>query len=331
MIERDPRVIAITGGAGLIGIELSRQLLELGHKVRVFDLGEVISAREKEFAKGAKLFRGSIMEESSLGTALDGAEIVIHLAALLGVNRSEAQKLRCFEVNVVGTKNVLDAAVKSNIKRVVFASSSEVYGEPLSNPISEDSITQGKTVYAVTKLMGEELCKAYLQQHGLEYSILRYFNCYGPCQTDQFVLPRFIKNVSSGKPPVVYGLGDQKRSYTYVSDTADATRRAAFAEVAAGEIFNIGTSENRTTLVELAHAVIDAAGKGESLKPEILGTFQGTDRSLSREIFERYCDGSKAEALLGWKPRISLQEGIAQMIRSNKIFDKWINYYDEEM
>lgn len=324
------RNILVTGGAGLIGLEVCRVLSEHGHEVRLFDLGEQIERVRTAIPEAVKIFNGSIVDMSSLRAAMVDCEIVIHLGALLGVKRSEADKLRCIEINIDGTKNVLSCAVQSRITKIVFASSSEVYGEPLSNPVTEQSITQGKTVYAITKLAGEELCKAYAQRYSLDYTILRYFNCYGPYQTAQFVISKFIYNVIHENPPVIYGDGSQVRSYTYVSDTSRATALAALSDRANGEVFNIGTGKFHISLCDLADLVIRVINKKSSLEPIYYKDFNNADRSKSREIFERYCDSTKAEKILEWKAEIPLEEGIRRVAQKGIIFKRWENMYDEQ-
>lgn len=323
--------IMITGGAGLIGFEVCRQLAEAGHEVHLFDLGEQILRMKKYLPedKNIKIFFGSVLDSTSLRPAMEGCNIVIHLAALLGVKRSEEEKLSCLEINIIGTKNVLDCAVHQKIKKIVFASSSEVYGEPLSNPITEEAITQGKTVYAITKLAGEELCKGYGQKYSIKYAILRYFNCYGPFQTAQFVLPNFVKNVSEGEPPIIFDNGEQLRSYTYVSDTARGTIMAAFNEKADGQVINIGNGQEPISLKDLADLVIEICAKGKGLKPEFKN-FENSDRKKEREIVKRFCSTEKAEKLLDWKPEVSLREGIKKVFDSGIIFERWENLYEEQ-
>ena len=322
--------IIVTGGAGMIGLEVCRQLSASGYQVHLFDLGEQIKRVENAIPDGVRVFYGSIIDLSSLRAAMTDCQIVIHLAAMLGVRRSEADKLRCLGINVEGTRNVLDCAVQHRIKKIAFASSSEVYGEPIDNPICEDFITQGKTVYAVTKLAGEELCKAYAQKYPLDYTILRYFNCYGPYQTAQFVIAKFISNVTKGLPPVVNGDGKQVRSYTYVSDTAKATIAAALSDRADGEVLNIGDGNSPISLKDLAVTIIDLAGKKGELEPMFDKKFMDADRSHSREIFNRFCDSSKAKNILSWQPEINLKVGIQQILKTGVIFDRWENLQDEQ-
>ena len=323
--------ILVTGGCGMIGLEVCKQLINLKHEVNLFDLGEQVNRMKSFIPKKAKIFYGSILDPSSLQPAIKGCDIVIHLGALLGVQRSEKDKLSCIQININGTNNVLDCAIQNKVKKIVFASSSEVYGEAATNPIMEDMDTQGKTVYAVTKLAGEELCKAYHQKFGIDYTILRYFNCYGPNQTAQFVITKFVKNVREDNPPLINGDGKQMRSYTHVKDTARATITACLLEKANGKILNIGNGENPISLNNLAKKIISLSGKEGQIKPVHSTNFEETDRVKEREIFHRFCDSSKAQKLLDWSPTIDIDSGLLSIIEQDKIHEGWINYTDVDM
>ncbi|MBP6606312.1 MAG: NAD-dependent epimerase/dehydratase family protein [Nitrospira sp.] len=315
--------VLVTGGAGCIGIQVCRELDRRGIEVHLLDLGEQIARVRKALPEKAKVFYGSILDVSSIREAMDGCGAVIHLAALLGVRRTEVNRLRCLEINVDGTKRVLDCAVQHRIKRLVFASSSEVYGEPMENPITEETITQGKTVYAVSKLAGEELCIGYAQRYPeFEHVILRFFNAYGPYQAAQFVLPKFIQNAMTGKPIVINGSGDQIRSYCYSEDTGRGVVEALLRPEAGGQVINLGNSDRPISLKELAALVVNACGN-PSVEIKFAGDFQGTDRHASREIHRRYCSGEKAKRLLGFESRVTLEDGIRRIIEMNSIFEKW--------
>ena len=324
----EKKKILVTGGAGLIGLETCRQLSAQGHEVHLFDLGEQILRVAKAIPPGVKIFYGSIVDLSSLRAAMVGCDGVVHLAALLGVKRSEEDRIRCIEINISGTKNVLDSMVQNRVKKVIFGSSSEVYGEPLENPITERAITQGKTVYAITKLAGEEICKAFAQAYSVDYTILRFFNCYGSYQTAQFVVPKFIRNVLKGEPPVVYGDGKQVRSYTYVEDTVRAIILALFNEKANGEILNIGTDKHKINLMDLANLVIRVGGREHEIKPTLMGDFEKSDRTEKREIFQRFCSPSKAQEVLGWRAEVPIEEGLRRVFQTGILFDRWENLYD---
>ena len=290
----------------------------------LFDLRGQIARVESSIDPKIDIYYGSILDCSSLRDALAGCDAVVHLAAYLGVRRTETNKLRCLEINVNGTQNVLDIAIQHRVKKIIFASSSEVYGEPLENPVTEKTRTHGKTVYAVTKMTGEELCQAYAQRYPeFNYTIMRFFNTYGPFQIAQFVIPKFIRNCLEGKPPVVYGDGKQVRSYCYSQDSARGLLDALFNPKADGEVFNIGNSGDPLTLLELAQMIIRLCGKEDKLEPKIQNQFANTDRTKEREIFERFCDTTKAREILGFEPRISTEEGVKQVIET------W--YYLSEM
>ena len=253
---------------------------------------------------------------------------------MLGVKRTEVNKLRCLEINIEGTKNVIDCCIQHRVKKIVFASSSEVYGEPFENPVNEKTPTQGKTVYAVSKLAAEELCKGYAQRYPLDYTILRYFNTYGQYQTAQFVLPKFILNALNGRPPIIYGDGDQLRSFCYASDTADGTVRALLSDKASGEVFNIGNSQQKMSLKELANLVLEVTHKDKRITPVFKKGFIGADRVATREINIRYCNISKAKEILGYEPKVDLVTGIKKLSEPGVIFEKWetteLPYLQEE-
>ncbi|MBI2638006.1 NAD-dependent epimerase/dehydratase family protein [Candidatus Peregrinibacteria bacterium] len=318
------RRVLVTGGAGCIGIAVCKELRKRGLEVHLFDLPEQIMRMRKAIPDGAKICYGSLLDISSIREGMDQCDAVLHLAAYLGVRRTEMNKLRCLEINVEGTKNILECAVQHQLKKIVFASSSEVYGDPEKNPIDETTPVHGKTVYAISKLMGEELCKAYSQRYpNLQFVILRYFNAYGPYQAAQFVIPKFIQQVLKDEAPTVNGDGMQRRSYCYVSDTAWATVEALLLSNANGQVINVGNDESLIELKELAHRIISITGKEGKIKPVFDVDFKNADRDRTREIVERYCDTRKARTLLNFHPKVSLEEGIRKVIESETLFEQW--------
>lgn len=315
--------VLVTGGAGCIGLQVCNELLNRGIEPIVLDLGEQINVIKGQLG-GLKVFYGSILDYSTIREAINGCDAVIHLAAYLGVRRTEINKLRCLEINIEGTKNVLEASVSYGIDKIVFASSSEVYGEPIRNPITENDITQGKTVYAASKIAGEELVKAYHESFkNLNFTILRYFNTYGPNQVAQFVIPKFINNVMNGISPEVYGDGSQLRGYTFSKDTAIATVDSLFSKGTNGKILNIGNSDNFIDLITLANLIISICKKEDTIKVKINNNFINSDRDQSREIFKRYCSTKKAKKLINFSPKVSLEEGIRSIINNGPIQSEW--------
>jgi len=326
----------VTGGAGCIGLEVCAELNRRGLKARLFDLPEQVLRVKHAMAPGLEVFYGSVLDSSSLRDAMEGCDSVIHLAAMLGVRRTELNRLRCLEINVEGSRRVLECAIQHRLRKIVFASSSEVYGEPLSNPVDERAPTHGKSVYAVSKLVGEELCKAYAQRYpGFTYTILRYFNTYGRYQTAQFVLPKFVANVLKNKAPVIYGDGAQKRSYCFASDVAWATVEALVRKEANEQVFNVGNGERIIDLWDLARLVISVAGKDGTIAPLHQPDFSFADRAAEREITARICDTSKVREVLGFTPRVSLEEGIRLLMESGAIFERWetteLSYLQDEL
>jgi UDP-glucose 4-epimerase len=304
--------ILVTGGTGFIGSAVSQELIGQGFEVRSYDV-------EPSKLPNVESYIGSIMDEYNLTMALEGCEYVVHLAAMLGVKRTEIQRLGCMQINIQGTKNVLDASVKCGIKKVVFSSSSEVYGEPAKVPISETDPKQPISIYAVTKLAGEEYLRAYFQQYGLNYSVVRFFNVYGPGQVAEFVMPRFIKQVQLGLPPRVYGEGRQTRAFCHVNDAARGIRLALLNEEANGQDFNIGNPEAAVSMMDLAHLIIEASGK--VLTPEVI-PMENSDRVASRDIQNRAPDISKAKLVLGYQPTVNLKQGINNIL-SEQFAESW--------
>ena len=316
--------VLVTGGAGCIGLPLCDELIKRGKEVVLYDLSEQIFRVKDQINKKVQIYYGSILDESSIREAIRGCDGVVHLAAYLGVRRTEINKIRCLDININGTRTVLDAAIKHNLKKVVFASSSEVYGEPIKNPITEDDITQGKTIYAVSKLAGEELVKAYNAEfYFLNYSVVRYFNTYGPHQIAQFVISKFIRNVLDGRPPIIYGDGRQKRSYCFSHDSARATVDTLLSNQTNGEVINIGNSNSVISLYDLAKLVIQLSGQSDKLDLNVKNSFENSDRDSSREIYQRFCSTEKAKKLINYEPKYSLEYGIKAILEVGALYPDW--------
>ena len=308
--------IFITGGAGMIGLEIANQLIKKNYNVKIYDLAEQIIKHRKIINKKIQISYGSILDETTLKTEMKNYDIVYHMAAMLGVKKTEKNALDCLNININGTKNTLESCVFNNVKKIIFASSSEVYGEPNKNPISEKFDTKGKTLYGVSKIAGEELCKAYYEKYGLKYLIIRYFNTYGPNQNLEFVIRKFIENSLKNKTLVINGNGKQIRSYTFVSDSAEATIKLSLLNNIKNLVFNVGNGLDPINLKDLAHKIIKKS-KSKS-KIIFLTNFTKSDRKKSREIFFRYCDTSKLKKYIRWKPKVRIDEGINKILKTIK-------------
>jgi UDP-glucose 4-epimerase len=320
----DFKRVLVTGGAGFIGVEMVRQLHARGLSVVVFDLWPQVERARKFIPAGVETVHGSVLDRTALRDAIQGCDAVIHLAAVLGVAKTERNKLHTIEVNVNGTQNVVEIAATHGVKKLTFASSSEVYGEPIESPVKESTPTQGKTVYAVTKMMGEELCKAFNQRYPeFRYTIVRYFNTYGPLQVAEFVLTRFIRAAMVGEAPFINGDGTQLRSYCYCEDSCRGTIDATFSKAADGEVLNLGNSNQRFTLEEAARLVLRVTGREGQIEPVYDRKFERGDRLVSREIFHRICDTTKAQSLIGYEARIPLEEGVRRIVARGEPPETW--------
>jgi len=294
--------VLVTGGCGFIGSWIATELAELGAEVTVFD------CHIKPIHPKVKIIQGDVRKFEEVNRAVREQEYVFHLAAILGVEKIQNIPLQVLDNNLGGTINVLKAAHENSVKRFIYTSSSEVYGNPKKVPISEEAPTSPISIYGIGKLAGEAYCTAYYREYGLEYTILRYFNVYGPGQTDKFVMPIFLSRVLRGLSPIVYGNGSQSRAYTYITDAVNGTLLAAASEKSVCEIFNIGNSE-AITLTELAQYIIDISGN--HLKP-IFKNFGEGIRMEKREVIRREPDISKAQQILGFELDVSWQKGVKQ-------------------
>jgi UDP-glucose 4-epimerase len=301
----------VTGGAGFIGSHLVRALLERGDQVVVLD--NFSSGRRSnldELAGEIELVEGDLRSYERVHAAMDGVELVFHEGALPSVPRSVQDPLTTNEVNVSGTLNVLLAARDEAVRRVVFASSSSVYGDADGFPRDEAQRPQPLSPYGVAKLAAESYCRAFWQVYGLETVSLRYFNVFGPRQDphSQYaaVVPRFIARSLEGKPSVIYGDGNQSRDFTYVGNVVAGNLLAASAPKVAGEVLNVATGGS-LTVNELSAAIQQTLGV--EIEPAYEPARVG-------EIEHSAADISRATRLLGYEPVQSVEEGIATTIDS---------------
>lgn len=301
------KTVLVTGGAGFIGSHLTERLLELGAKAIVVD--NFSNGREENLKdvlrnKNLKIIKGDVNDYETVKKifARHKIDYVFHYAAVVGVKRLEEQPMEMLN-DIEGIKNVLNFALKHKIKKTIFASSSEVYGEPLSLPEKEDGVHNPRDVYALVKLIGENLIQIYYEKYKLPACALRLFNVYGPRQNSSpygFVVGIFINQVLKGKPPTIFGDGLQTRDFIYIKDNVEAAVSALLNEKTNGQIINIGIGR-QTTIMDLAERIIRLSGK--TLKPKILP-------SRKIEIRYRCPDVAKMKKILKFTPGYSLDEGL---------------------
>lgn len=300
--------VLITGGAGFIGSTLAARLCDENEIVLYDNLVRNTFQHTDLGQHGhVKLVEGDVLDYDALRGAMGGSDIVVHAAAIAGIDTVIRSPVRTMEVNVIGTANVLHAAHECGVKgRVVEFSTSEVFGS-MAYRVTEDtqavagSAGEARWVYAVSKLAGEHLAHAYYREHGLPTVTLRPFNIYGPGQTGEGALQIFIRHALKNEAITIYGDGTQIRAWCYVDDMVDGLLLALEDGRAVGESFNIGNARAVTTIFGLATTVCRVLDS----KSEIV--FR---EPLSADIELRVPETKKAERILGFKAKVDLEEGI---------------------
>jgi nucleoside-diphosphate-sugar epimerase len=259
-----------------------------------------------------EIVEGDVRSYHIVREAVAGVDFILHQAALPSVPRSVKDPITSNEVNVVGTLNVLNAAREAKVKRIVYASSSSVYGDLEFLPKTEDMLPKPLSPYAVSKLAGEKYCQVFTQLYGLETVVFRYFNVFGPNQdpTSQYsaVIPKFIELIKKGKSPVIYGNGEQSRDFTYVKNVVEANLQACgdYCEMLSGEVFNIAYGK-RVTINELVRQINQILGT--SVKPSYADSRAGDVKHSLANI-------GKARQFLNYEPKISFEAGLRLTIES---------------
>lgn len=309
--------ILVTGGAGFIGGHLTESFLRDGHDVTVLDNFEPFYAegikrhavdvhREVAAAGDAtyRLVEGDVREVTLVEDLVADADVVVHQAAQAGVRTSVEDPRTVTDINVDGTVNLLQAATEADVERVIVASSSSVYGKPVSLPYEETHPTEPVSPYGVTKLTQEHMARVYTELHGLPTVCLRYFTVYGPRMRPNMAISNFVSRCLNGEPPVIYGDGQQTRDFTYVADVVDANRTLLHTDAADGEVLNVGSSDT-ISIQTLAETVRD------QLAPDLDIVYES-----AREADAEHTHASveKANELIGYEPSRSITEGVAEFI-----------------
>jgi UDP-glucose 4-epimerase len=310
----------ITGGAGFIGSHLAEALLSAGHEVDIIDNLSTGAIRKVGHLKSNPRFRYTIdtlTNEPLLAELIDRNDVIFHFAAAVGVKLIVEEPVHTIETNVHGTEVVLKHANKKR-KKVVIASTSEVYGKSTDVPFREDAdLVMGATVkhrwaYACSKAIDEFLALAYYKERGLPVIIVRFFNTVGPRQTGQYgmVLPSFVQQAISGAPITVFGDGTQSRSFTYVGDVVECLLKLVNEPKAIGQVFNIGNKEE-VTILKLAEIVKSLTG---SASPIELVPYDKAYEEGFEDMPRRVPDLTKVSQLVGYEPKVQLNEIIVKVI-----------------
>jgi len=299
----------VTGGAGFIGSNIAEQLLARGEEVRILDNFSTGSHENIEHLEGADVFETDLCQLDAVREAVQGADYVLHHAAIPSVPRSVADPAATNRSNTDGTLNLLLASRDAGVKRVVFAASSSAYGNQPALPKAESQLPDPLSPYAVTKLAGEYYCKVFHEVYGLETISLRYFNVFGPRQdpASQYaaVIPIFITSMLKGERPTIFGDGEQSRDFSYIENVVHANVLAATTPGAGnGRAVNVACGE-RQTLNELVQMLNELLGT--QIAPRYADPRPG-------DVRHSHADISLARALLGYEPCVRFREGLRRTV-----------------
>ncbi len=305
--------MAVTGGAGFIGSNLSEHLLGMGFSVIIVD--NLSTGRKQNLVQISekagdrlKFLQMDINETKALREAFSGVSFVFHLAAIPSVARSIDDPVATQFANINGTMSVLMAAREAGVKRVIAASSSSVYGDEPNLPKKEERIGRCLSPYALSKFVAEDYCRLFFRLYGLETVALRYFNVFGPRQDPKSeyaaVIPRFSTCMLAGKRPTIYGDGEQTRDFTFVTNVVDANWRAATSSDVAGQAFNIGcgTRTSLNQLIEKLNGILDS---------QITPNYEAARKG---DVRDSVADISKAQSMLGYTPATTLEAGLRRVV-----------------
>jgi UDP-glucose 4-epimerase len=305
--------ILVTGGAGFVGSHLCDKYTREGHTVICLDnflSGNLTNVRHLLDYRNFKLVKGDVRDYELLEKFIRDVEVIFHMAAQVHVDRSYIEPKLTYEINVIGTQNVLEAARFHDTKKIIMASTSEVYGSAQYVPIDEKHPLNAPHPYGASKIAADRMCYAYIQTYHMDISIARLFNLYGPRQRDLGyggVISIFTRRVLNNMPPVIYGSGEQKRDYTYVSDAVRAYDLLLHHKEPITEPVNFGTGKE-VSIIDLANKIIELCGKKDTLTPVNVEPRIG-------EVQRLIAGASRAKALLGWEPQYTLEKGLEDYIQ----------------
>ncbi|MWV65246.1 SDR family NAD(P)-dependent oxidoreductase [Halorubrum sp. JWXQ-INN 858] len=318
--------VLVTGGAGFIGGHLAEAFLRDGHDVTVLDnlepfYAEGIKRHTLEVHRSVadagdatyRFVEGDVRDADTVAAVVSDADVVVHQAAQAGVRESVDNPRKVADINVDGTVNLLQASTEADVDRVVVASSSSVYGKPVSLPYEESHPTEPVSPYGVSKLAQEHYARVYTELHGLPTVCLRYFTVYGPRMRPNMAISNFVSRCLNGEPPVVYGDGTQTRDFTYVADVVDANRTLLTCDAADGEVMNVGSADT-ISIQALAETVRD------QLAPELAIEYEPAREADAEHT---HASVAKARERIGYEPSRSIAEGVGEFIDWYRANREW--------
>jgi len=305
MLDRYKKVL-VTGGAGFIGSHICEELLSYGKEVVIVD--DLSTGKRENIPPGAEFLQLDVTDRAGMQHALRGVDLTFHVAAQPSGRRSVEEPQLDFESNVRGTYNMLTASLEANVKRLIYTSSSAVYGEPKYLPLDEDHLPDPTTPYGASKLCGERYCLVFSRIYGLPCTCLRPFNVYGPGENletslDEVVL--YTWAITKQKPITIYGDGNQTRDFVYVKDVAHAHILVAERDESIGQVLNIGTGVE-TSINRLVQEIEQITGIKAIVRYEPWPP---------GDIYREFGNNQQAREVMGYSPTTTLREGVEEMIR----------------
>ncbi|HWR70171.1 MAG TPA: SDR family NAD(P)-dependent oxidoreductase [Dehalococcoidia bacterium] len=311
----EAKKVLVTGAGGFIGSHLTERLIDLGTHVRAFvrynsrnDWG-LLESLTKDKLSEVEIVLGDLRDGEAVRQAADTVDIIFHLGSLIAIPYSYVHPRETIETNVMGTLNVMAAANKAGVERVVHTSTSEVYGTAQYVPIDERHPLQGQSPYSASKIAADKIAESFHRSFGLPVSTIRPFNTFGPRQSARAVIPTIITQALAPGTTMVLGSLRPTRDYTYVDDTVQGFIKVAESDHSVGETINIG-SNFEISIGDIAKKVIATIGVSKQISLDV-----NRVRPENSEVERLWCDNTKAKRLLEWEPRVSFEEGLSRTIQ----------------
>lgn len=307
------RNVLVTGAAGFIGSHLVERLVREGARVTALvhynsqSSWANLELAEPQLKKKVRVIMGDLIDPRSVQEAVDGQHTVFHLGALIAIPYSYVAPASYVEVNIKGTLHVLEACRRCNTARMVHTSTSETYGTARYVPMDEEHPLQGQSPYSASKIGADKLAESYFLSFKLPVSTIRPFNCYGPRQSARAIIPTILTQFLAGKTELKLGSLKPVRDFTYVEDTVDGFLKVAQSKAAIGQVINVGAGKG-VTIGELVEIAARVCGSQYRVREE-----RARVRPEASEVQRLICDNRKARKLLGWKPRVTLRQGLTQV------------------